>query len=74
MNNKKFIGIWTLGLAAESSAIREQIETAFNKATKEKDDWFYKITVSGKNYFVADNGEFGFTAMLPDEYWADGYN
>ena len=36
MNSKKFIGIWTLGLAAESSVIREQIETAFNKAAKEK--------------------------------------
>ena len=68
MSSKKFIGIWTLGLAAESSVIREQIETAFNVAVKEKDDWFYRITVSGKDYFVADNGEFGFTAMLPDEY------
>ena len=53
---------------AESSSIRERIETAFNTAVKEKDDWFYKITISGKDYFVADNGEFGFTAMLPDEY------
>ena len=53
---------------SESSSLREHIETAFDTAIKEKDDLFYKITIDGKDYFVADNGEFGFTAMLPDEY------
>ena len=68
MNSLKFIGIWTSGLVAESSELRQKIEIAFNAMTKEKDDWFYKVEVDGKNYFVADNGEFGYTAMLPEEY------
>lgn len=68
MNSHKFIGVWTPGLAEEPPEIREKIELAFSKATKEKEDWFYKIVIDGKDYFVADNGEFGFTAMLPDEY------
>lgn len=68
MNDLKFIGIWTQGLMAESPRIREQIEIAFNAMAKEKDDWFYKVTIAGKDYFIADNGEFGYTAMLPEEY------
>lgn len=68
MNSLKFIGVWTPGLAAESSELRQKIEIAFNAMAKEKDDWFYKVEVDGKDYFVADNGEFGFTAMLPEEY------
>lgn len=68
MIQPKFIGTWTAGLMAESSELREKIEMTFNKATKETDDWFYKIVVDGRNFFVAENGEFGYTAMLPDEY------
>ena len=68
MNSLKFIGVWTQGLAKESSELREKIETAFDSMAKEKDDWFYKVEVNGKNYFVTDNGEFGYTAMLPEEY------
>lgn len=68
MNSLKFIGIRTQGLAAESSELRQKIELAFNAASKETDDWFYNVVIDGKNYFIADNGEFGYTAMLPDEY------
>lgn len=64
----KFIGVWTSGLMQLPSETREQIECAFNAMSEEKDDWFYKISISGKDYFVAENGEFGFTAMLPEEY------
>lgn len=53
---------------AEPSELRERIETAFNAVARRKDDWFYKVDVDGKDYFVADNGEFGYTAMLPGEY------
>ena len=67
-NNLKFIGVWTCGLAAESSELRQKIEIAFNAMAKAKEDWFYKIEVDGKEFFVADNGEFGYTAMLPSEY------
>ncbi len=66
--NNKFIGVWTKGLASEPSETREQIEVAFNKMAKEKDDWFYKVTIDGKDYFIAENGEFGFAAMLASEY------
>ncbi len=55
-------------MAAESSELREKIEIAFNTMTKERDDWFYSVEIDGKKYFIADNGEFGYTAMLPDEY------
>jgi len=68
MNSCKFIGAWTKGLASKSSETREKIEITFNKMAKEEDDWFYKVEVDGQEYFVADNGEFGFTAMLPEEY------
>ena len=68
MNSLKFIGVWTQGLACESSELRERIESRFNIITKEKDDWFYNIEVEGISYFVVDNGEFGYTAMLQEEY------
>ena len=64
----KFIGVWTSGLMQLPSETREQIELAFNAMSEEKDDWFYKISIASKDYFVAENGEFGFTAMLPEEY------
>ncbi len=31
-------------------------------------DWFYDVDYKGKKYFIVDNGELGYTAMLPDEY------
>ena len=68
MNSLKFIGVWTRGLAMESPDLRQKIEIAFRRASQEVDDWFYRITVDGKDYFVADNGERGYTAMLPSEY------
>ena len=68
MNNLKFIGVWTPELMMQSSNLRERIEVAFNNAAKKKDDWFYQVEVEGKKYFIADNGEFGYTAMLPSEY------
>lgn len=68
MNSLKFIGVWTQGLACESLELRERIETRFKDIAKVKDDWFYSIEIDGKSYFVADNGEFGYTAMLPEEY------
>lgn len=64
----KFIGIWTRGMMQETAETREAVEQAFARQAKAKDDWFYAITVGGKKFFVADNGEFGYTAMLPEEY------
>ena len=68
MNNTKFIGVWTSGLMLLSPAIRQEIEKVFNAKSKAKDDWFYKVTINGNDYFVADNGQFGYTVMLPEEY------
>jgi hypothetical protein len=64
----KFIGVWTLGLMQESSATREAVEREFNRLAQERDDWFYAVTVNGRKFFVAENGELGYTAMLPEEY------
>lgn len=64
----KFIGVWTIGMMQETSETREAVEKEFDRQVKEKDDWFYTVVVNGKKFFVAENGEFGYTAMLPDEY------
>jgi len=64
--NRKFIGIWTRGMMYEPSDVREFLERWFAATTV--DDWFYRVEYQGKTYFIADNGEFGYTAMLPDEY------
>ncbi len=64
----KFIGVWTLGMMRESSKTRETVEREFNRMARELDDWFYVVVVEGREFFVADNGECGYTAMLPDEY------
>ena len=52
----------------QPSKIRGQVEVAFHVLAKAQDDWFYSVEINGKKYFVADNGEFGYTAMLPEEY------
>jgi hypothetical protein len=64
----KFIGVWTIGMMQETSETREAVEKEFHRLVRLKDDWFYAITVDGKKFFVAENGEFGYTAMLPAEY------
>lgn len=64
----KFIGVWTIGMMQMSSATREAVEQDFDRQSREKDDWFYTVVVNGNKYFVAENGEFGYTAMLPEEY------
>lgn len=63
-----FIGVWTIGMMQETSETREAVEREFTRLAKETIDWFYVIRVNGKKFFVADNGECGYTAMLPDEY------
>ena len=68
MNSCKFIGAWTSGMMSESGSIREQVEKEFNKAWRVADDWLYSVEVAGRKFFIADNGERGYTAMLPEEY------
>lgn len=62
----KFIGIWTHEMMNEPSEVREYLEKWLADTTI--DDWFYSVELKGKKYFIADNGEFGYTAMLPEEY------
>ena len=50
----------------EPSDVREFLERWLASTTV--DDWFYAVEYKGKTYFIADNGECGYTAMLPDEY------
>ncbi len=68
MGRNAFIGVWTIGMMQESSAVREAVEREFNRQAKEAVDWFYVVTVMGKKFFVVENGELGYTAMRPDEY------
>jgi hypothetical protein len=68
MSDNKFIGVWTLGMMCLSSDIREAVERKFLRESKVVDDWFYAVEVDGQKYFIAENGEFGYTAMLPSEY------
>lgn len=63
-----FIGVWTRGFIAEPQEVREAVEREFLRLAKRNLDWFYVIKVKGKKFFVADNGECGYTAMLPEEY------
>ncbi|MDI6716698.1 MAG: hypothetical protein QME63_07125 [Actinomycetota bacterium] len=70
----QFIGVWTIGLMELPSEARELVEKEFNRQVGEIDDWFYVVVVNGKKYFVAENGEFAYTAMLPDEYQGKGEN
>ena len=65
-NYTKFIGVWTLGMMQESGEVREFLERWLADTTN--DDWFYSVAYRDKTYFLADNGECGYTAMLPDEY------
>lgn len=64
----QFIGAWTSGLMDMPSSVREAIEKEFNRQIREIDDHFYTIVVCNARFFVVENGEFGYTAMLPDEY------
>ena len=63
----KFIGVWTRNILAQTdSATREFLENWL--ASRTIDDWFYNVEYDGQMFFIADNGEFGYTAMMPDDY------
>lgn len=61
-----FIGVWTCGMMELAGEDREVIEGVFNKAPK--GDHFYSINLGERKFFVVENGERGYTAMLPEEY------
>ena len=69
-----YIGYWTLGIMGENINTIETIKMKFEAiknliiAKEIAMDWFYEIKVYDKKFFVVDNGENGYTAMLPREY------
>ena len=67
------IGVWTVGCMTDlSSDEREAVEQAFNAAPQ--GDHFYAVELrqhqddKPRKVFIAENGQFGYTAMLPSEY------
>lgn len=71
MPGMKYIGCITDGvqaLAMEQPEMLDKLLRAFSEEVHKRQDWFYQIEVEGKRFFVADNGEDGYTAMLPEEY------
>jgi hypothetical protein len=54
--------------AEERPGLLDKLQQAFCQAVQNNDDWFYKFVIDGQVFFVADNGEDGYTAMLPEEY------
>ena len=71
MPHMKYIGLITIGvkdLAERTPGLLEKVLRAFAREVHRVDDWFYTIEVDGYRFFAADNGEDGYTLMLPEEY------
>jgi len=72
MPHMKYIGVITIGvseLVDRTPDLLDKLLRAFAEEVHRVDDWFYEIEVDGHRFFVAGNGEDGYTAMLPEEYW-----
>ena len=68
---KHYIGLCTIGISNgftddEKAAVAEAFHELVDK--DKTGDWFYSGEVNGKKFFLADNGEMGYTLMLPEEY------
>lgn len=47
-----------------------QIAEAFGQAVADNpDDWFYEVKIDEERYWVVENEQGAYTAMLPEEYW-----
>ena len=71
MTGMKYIGVITAGvkaLAMERPELLDKLCRAFSEKARQVDGSIYVIEVDGQRFFVADNGEDGYTAMLPEEY------
>lgn len=67
----KFIGLVTLGvkeLFDLDPTLGEEVSKQFNLEALKKEDWFYEFKVKKHRFFACDNGEIGYTVMLPSEY------
>ncbi len=71
MPHMKYIGVITIGvseLVKKTPDLLDKLLRAFSEKAHQMDDWFYEIEVDGQRSFAADNGEDGYTLMLPEEY------
>ncbi len=71
MKAMKAVRYMTRGVALlveENPTLLDQIMEEFGKAASKVDDWFYSFSIQGQQFFVCDNGEDGYTVMLPEEY------
>ncbi len=67
MPKDKFITYGTSNFTAQTDAgIMDYLQHWLD--TTKVDDWFYKVDYRGKTYFIVDNGECGYTAMMPEDY------
>lgn len=67
----QYIGCLTCGvkdIAVRSPGFLDRMNQAFANEAHRMKDWFYQLEVDGYNLFAVDNGEDGYTVMLPDEY------
>jgi len=67
----KYIGLMTSGvrdLVMVKPELFDKLAKAFSEAARGCDDYFYTLQVEGKKFFAVDNGEDGYTLMLPEEY------
>lgn len=67
----KYIGLVTSGvqfLCEEDGELVGLINRAFAEEVKNRNDYFYELTVKNMRFWAVDNGEVGYTVMLPSEY------
>lgn len=71
MTGMKYIRVITVGvkgLVDKTPGLLEKALRVFFREVHRVDDWIYVIEVDGYRFFAADNGEDGYTLMLPEEY------
>jgi hypothetical protein len=61
-----YIGVATPGFLSLGVPVQAAIVNAFKDT--QKGDHFYTINCGDVKVFIAENGERGYTAMLPSEY------
>jgi hypothetical protein len=65
-NYRHYIGVATSGFINLPQDVKNAIVSAF--MSTQKGDWFYAAECNGQRVFICENGEMGYTAMLPEEY------
>lgn len=71
MSNLGYVGVVTprvQELAKQDDTLIGKILAAFAEEAHGRVDWFYVLDVDQYRFFAVDNGEDGYTVMLPEEY------